>query len=72
MSVAVNIKRLRQTIPVTKTMTQADLAEKTGLKPAAINHFERGRREPSLKNLIKLADALGVTIDDLVRGNFHD
>ena len=46
---------------------KANLADKTGLKPSAISHFERGRRLPSLKNLVKLADALGVTLDELVR-----
>ena len=72
MSLAENIKHLRQMKRVERSMTQADLAEATGLNPCAISHFETGNRTPSLKNLIKLSDALGVTIDDLVRGNFHD
>ncbi len=55
-----NIKRLRH------KATQDTLAKMTGLQPCAISHFECGRRNPSMENLIKLADALDVTIDELV------
>ncbi len=67
-----NIKRLRQMTTVTRTMTQMDLANKTGIQSTAISHYEHGRNEPSLGNLIKLADALGVSIDELIKGSFHD
>ena len=67
-----NIKRLRQATRIDRTMSQTDLAAKTGLKPCAISHFETGKRTPSVKNLVKLAEALGVTLDDLVKGHFHD
>jgi len=49
-----------------KQMSQSDLAEKAGLQPAAISHFENGRRAPSFANLRKLADALSVSIDYLL------
>lgn len=45
---------------------QEELAKETGLKPAAISHFETGERKPSLDNLRKLADALSVTSDYLL------
>jgi transcriptional regulator with XRE-family HTH domain len=35
------------------------------LKPSAVSHFETGRRSPSLGNLIRLADALDVSLDVL-------
>ena len=34
--------------------------------PAAISHFETGERRPSLENLLKLADALAVSVDYLL------
>lgn len=46
-------------------MSQTDLAKATGLEPSAVSHFETGQRVPSLGNLIRLADALNVTLDVL-------
>lgn len=46
--------------------SQSDLAKRTGLTIPAISHFENGKRLPSFKNLIKLADAFGVTVDRLI------
>lgn len=46
--------------------SQSDLARVTGLQPAAVSHFETGQRLPSLVNLVKLANALQVSIDWLV------
>lgn len=45
--------------------SQGDLAKRTGLMPSAIAHFEAGRRMPTVANLLKLADALGIKLDDL-------
>jgi len=47
-------------------MSQADLANKTGLQPAAVSHFETGQRSPSFENLKKLADALSLSVDYLL------
>jgi transcriptional regulator with XRE-family HTH domain len=47
-------------------MTQAQLAEKSGLQPSAISHFESARRSPSFDNLRILADTLSVTTDHLL------
>lgn len=49
-----------------KGLSQTDLAEKSGLQPSAVSHFETGRRSPSFDNLRKLADALDVSIDYLL------
>jgi transcriptional regulator with XRE-family HTH domain len=46
--------------------SQTELAKLAGFQPAAISHFENARRQPSLKNLRKLAIALDVSVDDLV------
>jgi len=57
--------RLRATRKA-RGLSQADLAERTGLQPSAVSHFEMGRRVPSSSNLRKLADALSVTTDFLL------
>lgn len=54
--------------------SQGDLAEKTGLQPSAISHFETGSRKPSFDNLRILADNLDVSTDYLLGlvANFND
>ncbi len=46
-------------------LTQEIVAEMTGLDRTYISGIERGVRNPSLKNIEKLAKALKVTISDL-------
>ena len=57
-----NLRKYREE----KRMTQSDLAKKTGLTADWISHFETGRRCPSVPKLILLADALDLTLDDLI------
>lgn len=47
-------------------LTQGELAERTGLQPSAVSHFETGVRKPSFDNLRLLADKLDVTTDYLL------
>ena len=49
-----------------KRLSQTDLAERTGLQPSAISHFETGKRAPSFENLKRLADALSCSVDYLL------
>jgi transcriptional regulator with XRE-family HTH domain len=42
--------------------TQEQLARRAGLSLAAIRHFEQGWREPTYATLLKLAEALGVSL----------
>ena len=50
-----------------KGWTQQKLAEKTGLSFNTITKIEQGIGDsPTLKTLIKLADALSVGLDELV------
>jgi len=48
-------------------MTQDILGEKTGLDRTYISGIERGLRNPALKNLSKLAKALKISIDQLMK-----
>jgi len=50
-----------------KGLTQQKLAEKTGLSFNTITKIEQGIGDsPTLKTLVKLVDALEVSIDELV------
>lgn len=43
--------------------TLLELAEKTGLSCSFLSDLERGRTEPSMKTLRKIADAYGLKLD---------
>ncbi len=58
-------KRLKEA-RVAKNWRQQDLAQMSGFHQSAINHFESGRRIPSFKNLILIANTLNISIDYLV------
>lgn len=47
-------------------LTQSELADRAGLQPSAVSHFETGTRKPSFDNLRLLADTLDVTTDYLL------
>lgn len=49
-------------------LTQAELSRESKINVMAISHFECDRREPRIKNLIRLCNVLGVTMDWLCRG----
>ncbi len=50
-----------------RDLTQADLAELAGMTRASVNAIEGGRMIPSIFLALKLARALGVSVDDLFR-----
>jgi transcriptional regulator with XRE-family HTH domain len=49
-----------------RDLSQTELAEKAGMQPSAIAHFEGNRRKPSFDNILILANALRVTPDYLL------
>ena len=49
-------------------LTQAELAQKAGLTPAAVARIERNEAEPRMTTLRKLAEALGIEPHELVKG----
>jgi len=51
-----------------RELTQEKLAEKAGLDPTYISGIERGLRNPGIKNVAKLAKALGFTTAELCKG----
>lgn len=50
-------------------LNQSELAERIGLSMNSVSEWERGVREPKLPGLLALADGLGLTLDELVRGD---
>ena len=64
MNVGERINRLRREM----NMSQAELAQRAGLKAPAISQYESEQRSPSFESLLKLSSALGVPSDYLLKG----
>ena len=47
-------------------MTQADFANRLGITGASVSAYENGTRLPSYEVLVRIADILGVTTDELL------
>lgn len=63
-TLGLNVRRQREA----KELTQENLAERAGLDPTYISGIERGLRNPGIKNVAKLAKALGLTTAELCKG----
>ena len=62
-----NLKQIRQE----RNLYQKDIAEKLNKTITCICDWERGRTQPSIEDIIALADYFGVTTDELLgRENF--
>lgn len=61
-TVGLMIRRYRKE----KRMMQKDLAERVGLSRCTITNIEKGYAGTNLENLYAIADALGITIHDLI------
>jgi XRE family transcriptional regulator, regulator of sulfur utilization len=62
--VAASLRAVRRA----RKLSQHDLGELAGVTASAISQVERAERGLSLATLVRLSAALGVTVDDLVRG----
>lgn len=58
-----NVRRLR----LARGLTQEQLAFEAQLDLTYVGGIERGRRNPTLLVMVRLAAALGVEVQDLVR-----
>lgn len=59
-----NIRQAREA----KQITQEKLAEFASLDPTYISGIERGQRNPGIRNVVKIAKALGLTTANLCEG----
>ena len=60
-------KKVRQ-LRKQKKFSQEKLAQKTGLHRTYISDIERGNRNVSLENIKKIADALDIQLNYLLKG----
>lgn len=52
-------------------MSQQQLSEKVGISPAFMSRVERGAKMMKIETLLRIADALNVSCDALLRPNPH-
>ncbi|PSJ57600.1 helix-turn-helix transcriptional regulator [Pseudaminobacter soli (ex Li et al. 2025)] len=58
-----NLRRLRNE----RKLSQEELGFQVGMHRTSINNLESRRHSPSLKNMARIAEALGVKVDDLIQ-----
>lgn len=59
-----NLKRIR----TEKGITQGDIVRTLGVSRSFVSNIENGKTNPTLATIAKLAKALGVNIEELMRG----
>ena len=52
-----------------KGLTQEKLAEMAGIEPSNLSHIERAATKVSLPTLVRIANALEATLDELIYGS---
>ena len=62
-----NLKVLRET----KKISQQEIADKIGVDRSTIGYWENGKADPTMLNVIKLAETLDVDIVTLIGGNLN-
>lgn len=62
MNIGANIKNYRKK----QNLTQKELAIIVDVTDATINRYEQGQREPNIETLNKIADALNVSVSELI------
>lgn len=67
-----NIGIKLRTIRKNNKLTLKQLGELVGLSEQAIGQYERGDRNPSIDILNKIAAALGITVNDLIKDDTID
>src|SRR3954471_9271288 len=59
---AANLRRLRER----RKLTQQDLAERSGVPRPTLAHLESGEANPTLSVMVRVAEALGTSIEELI------
>lgn len=58
-------KRIKE-IREQNNLSQAELAEATDLSVSYISHLENAKRKASLESVLRIVNALGITVDELL------
>lgn len=53
---------------IQKEMKQADLCRMTGIQTSLMSEYISGRKSPTIRNAILIADAFDISLDTLVEG----
>ncbi len=61
-AIGIRVRRFRKE----QGLTQQKLAELSDQEPSNISHIERGATKLSLPTIVKIANALEITVDDLL------
>ena len=61
MDISLNLRRLREL----KNISQTKVAKEIGINRTTYNSYETGIATPPLENLVKIANLLGVSLDEL-------
>ena len=64
-SIGDRIREIREA----RTLTQDQLAERSGVSKGFLSDIENNKRNPSSEYVLKIANALGASIDYLLRGD---
>ncbi len=64
-------KKIRS-IRIRKGLSQLQLSEKAEVSPPYISYIENGVKNASIETLVKIANALQVSIDELLDDNLND
>ena len=67
MPTVVHIGNKLRTVRTRRLLTQEELAEKAGVSPSTVVNIERDNREPHVRTIRKLAGALSVGPEELVK-----
>jgi transcriptional regulator with XRE-family HTH domain len=62
---ALALGRAVQALRTERGLSQTQLAEATGFMQSWISQVERGRRNPSWNNVVRLAEGLNVSLSEL-------
>jgi transcriptional regulator with XRE-family HTH domain len=65
--ISTRVRERIKAIRLKKQLSQGDIARTLGVHPAYISQIERGERNPTLKNIEKIAKAMGISVDKLLK-----
>lgn len=68
MNIGESIKNCRNL----RKLTQKQLSELTNIPVISIGRYERGENSPDFSTLLTIAQALNITIDELIKGEIED
>ena len=63
------IGKMIQEVRKQQEITQAELASLSDMSDSYISYIETAKKQASLESLVRISNALGITVDELLSGN---